>query len=115
MHSIKEARLKLPRTNDLRSGLTSSCFRLLGIGFRSELSLHNERMGRIITRHVHLDHADAVGNVESLIVEKILELFLSLDHIALRLLFGLLAAEERQHKLVVVGLDVVVGCLLAMD
>jgi hypothetical protein len=85
---------------------------LLGVVPSAGLGSHDQSTRSILSGHVELDELQALGGVELLVGEELVELSLGLD---LEGLAGLLAAEDADEVLVLPVVDVVVDSIHTVD
>lgn len=85
----------------------------LTVALGSSLSRQHQCRGSVITRHVELNKAELLTNVEALVSEQLVELILGLDLVSLVLLG--LATEGSREILVVPVLDVIVDGIPTVD
>ena len=85
---------------------------LLGVVLGTGLSGQNESARSIFPGHVELDELQAIGSVEVLVGEKLVELVLGLD---LEGLASLLASKDTDEILVLPVVDVVVDSIHSVN
>ena len=85
---------------------------LLGVVPSTGLGSHDESARSILSGHVELDELQAIGSVEVLVGEKLVELVLGLD---LEGLASLLAAKDADEILVLPVVDVVVDSIHSVN
>lgn len=94
--------------------LSKSCKHLvlLGVVLGAGLSGQNQSTRSVLSRHVELDKLQAVGGIEVLVGEELVELVLGLN---LEGLASLLAAKNADEILVLPVVDVVVDSIHTVD